>query len=219
MIVRLVTADEVRAKMGLSTTVVAQVPAVEAAILSAHFRMESELSTKFDVGSIADVFMCDPSKGYVVPDGMFRLRLSRGFVRASPAIIIKSLTDPLGAEGTDVTAQCKVSAERGHVFVPEAVGTGLYIKVEYSFGFNYDPGSPSGQPVVLPSFTGEQPPDWLKEAVLSYAPASFYMGQPTNRKDASTKGVIDTSSAHSLAVIAPHNRNLSFGLMPVFSSP
>lgn len=218
MICRFVTLAEVQERMNLSKQVVAASPSLESAIQSAHLRIESELSTRFDTGSQVDVFLCDPTKGYVVPDAMFRLRLARGFLRADPAVVVKIIESPTDVEGSDVTDQCVISAERGHVFIPESLGTDEYVRVEYDFGFDF---TPPVAPVTDGTFDGEQPPDWLKEAVLAYVPAVFYMGQPTARgKDvATTKSVVEDSGKHAMSVLAPHNRNLIFSLPPVFSSP
>lgn len=201
MIVRFVTTQEVKDKMALSN-VSAATPAVDSAITSAHLRMESELSTRFDKGQAADVFFCDPTKGYLVPDKQFRLRLTRGFVRKAPTPVIRVSTSASDSGGEDVSAQCVVLWERGYVFIPEETATGKFVRVSYEYGFN----------------SNEQAPDWLKEAILSYVPASFYMGQPVNRKDSSMSHVVHTSAQHALSVIAPHGRNMNFGLPPVFEA-
>lgn len=215
---RFVTLAEVQDKMNLSKQVTAASGSLEAAIRSAHLRMESVLETKFDSGEQVDVFLCDSTKGYVVPDGFYRLHLTRGFLRADPAPVVKVLESPLDVDGLDVTDKCKINAERGHVFVPESVADSEYVRVEYGYGFDYTAPTP---PLTEGTFAGEQPPDWLKEAVLSYVPAAFYMSQPTARgKDVPTaKSVVEDCSTHAMSVIAPHNRNLTFGLSPVFASP
>lgn len=187
---RIVTPQDVQLKMALPN-IEAALPIIETAIDSAQLRMETELGTKFDRGSCTEVFNCDPTLHNAVPDGYFRLRLSRGFVT-------NDIVVTCGDE--DITAECIVKFERGYVFVPEDIATDMQVAVAYTFGFT------ENDPV----------PAWLKEAVLSYVPAAFYMGNPDVRADSSSVQVINLASQHALSVIAPYSRKMNFATPPMF---
>lgn len=187
---KIVNATEVQTKMALPS-IEAALPVIDSAIESAHLRMEAELGTRFDSGSVVEQFNCDPTIHNLVPDGFFRLRLSRCFLKAGTEVT---------CAGEDITSSCTIRTERGFVFVPEDLASGKVVTVTYDYGFD----------------TGDTPPDWLKEAVLSYVPAAFYMGNPDVRDDASAAGVIEKAAAHALAVISLHTRTMNFSLSPIF---
>jgi len=188
---RVITPEDVQIKMALPQLEGAR-PVVEEAITAAQKRMEAELGTLFDHGTLTEVYNCDLSVNGMVADGYFRLMLSRCFVIENTVVV--TIGD------TDVTADCIIKPLRGLVYIHEDVATDVDVTVTYEYGF----------------VDGDAVPDWLREAVISYVPAAFYMGNPDVRQDASAAEVIKQAAAHSLSVLAPHSRKVNLVVRPKF---
>lgn len=192
---KVVTPEEVQVKMALPSLEGAR-PVVEEAINAAQLRMEAELSTRLQFDSLVELYSCDRTINGMVKDKYYRLLLSRCFCKEGTIVVT------IG--GVDVTSQCILRPMRGLVFIPETIAdkddTSAVVQVAYDYGF----------------VEGDTPPDWLREAVLSYVPAAFYMGSPDMRKDASSQEVIKQAAAHSLSVLSPHTRRINLVVYPMF---
>lgn len=188
---RVITPEDVQIKMALPNLEGAR-PVVEEAITAAQMRMEAELGTRLTRGSITEVYNCDLTMNGMVQDGQFRLLLSRCFVVEN--------TVGVTIEGLDVTNECTIRPVRGLIYIPEDLATDKDVTVEYDYGFT----------------DGDTVPDWLREAVISYVPAAFYMGNPDVRQDASSAEVIKQAAAHSLSVLSPHSRKVNLVIRPKF---
>jgi hypothetical protein len=199
MVPNLVTVSAVKTRM-VMPDIPASNPAIQSAIDGAYLRVEAELDTRIEKLSNVDVFLLDKSKcGYVIPDGVFRLRLRRSLVRASPAMVIKysSSLDFTSAE-TVPTTDYVCNAEKGYVFVDKDYED-AYLQVTYDSG----------------CVDASEVPAWLKEAVLSYVPVLFNLGQPAKKKDQSLPN-IKAASDHALSLLNQGWRMMGFSISPVF---
>lgn len=143
------------------------------ALIAAQVRAEAELRTKLESASgIEDEFLLDAdAHSGVVPDGYFRLYLSRGFVRPG------SLT-------TDGASGIRVALDKGIVYVPEAQA-GQRVVVKYNAGFNR---------------SGTDLPFWLEDAIIRMTPLLFSGSATGTEKDAREAYKLSFESAMSVLV-------------------
>lgn len=203
MSVRLVTKEDVKARMALSNSLLGVDATIESALTAAHLRVETEYDTRLTKGTYVDTFYLDPTMhNGVQPGGMYRLQLSKAFVRVAPYP-----EDDFGILQGFTTANEEVSegiwrldATRGILYVPTTFDK-RFVQVSYSAGF--DDGEEGSAP------------DWLKEAILAYVPVVFNFSNPANN-DPKQEKMNRQSGDHALAILYPYKRNIGFCLHPVF---
>lgn len=178
--------------------------AIISALRAAQLRAESELETRFEVGSYNDTFLLDDSiHSGVVPNGVFRLQLKNGLLRSDPALSVysgvkwKTVNDPVSSD------LWTVDLVRGLVSVDESLRN-KYIRVSYDAGFTAEEAEAE---------TGI--PDFVTEAILGYAPIVFLSSQVTNRNEEAEPGY-KAAMEHALGILIPYKRRSVFALRPVF---
>jgi len=210
--IEVIDAGDVIKRMGLNDNPDTR-ESIESNLSGAQKFYEGLLASLFDKGAGSDIF--NPKIDFfwdTLPGNIFKLRLRSGFVRASPALTVvyaESLADL--ATGTDITAETYLDAVRGIVTLPfgdNEVPTynDKWLKVTYEYGFEKDANG---------AYVGEEPPDWLFEAIISYIPGLQNVQQTTKRA-AEAKKLAELSVEHGMQVVAPYLRkNIPFAYSPV----
>lgn len=195
-IVKIIDAKTVIARMGIqdydgvSETIASSIRAAES-------RFQAILDTRFDPVSTTDVFFVRADKFPVVEDGYFRLRLKRAFVNPSLAVVVHE-SETIGGTTTVVSsANYLIDKQKGIVYIAESFAN-KYILVTYAAGFS----------------DSNPPPDWLKEALLSYMPYAMNNHQPTNRNDAQGPRLAKVADI-SGEILAPYMRGTAWHYRPV----
>lgn len=173
-------------------------PNLNEAILGSQLRLESAVETSFQKRDYVDVFYLDPDMfSGMQPGGYFTLLLSAGFLTDDPVVQFGE-PDILGE--TPLPQYFKVNKAKGHVKIKAYPSFfHKHVTVTYSAGFN----SP------------DKAPDWLKEAIASYAPVLFYAGG--SQDDAKAIDGYRVMADHALAIVAPHHRRVGFAMRPIYS--
>lgn len=189
----LVTAEEARTRLALQdlpdTTEV-----LESALVTAQLYAETFLATKFDpVSQGINIFKCDIKRyGFLVPEEFFKLKLKRGFVEEDSVTLELAMLLSFPAANKVTITSPMVDLEKGVVYCP-AEYDGYYARVTYDSGFN--------------SFN--LPPDWLKEAILSYLPLVLNAHHITSASGGTNRVVRkDDSVSHTL--LTEHSRVTPF---------
>lgn len=196
--IHLVTQAEVEDRMGL--TAGSANATILSALNGAHLRVQTELESRLErpAAPLVEHFYLDRTKtSGVIPDGMFRLKLRNGFLRADPTVAFDSL---LAGEYVDTPSGVKFDKVRGLIYVPAEYDT-YYLRVTYDHGF----------------VVGESAPDEIKEAVLGLVPVIVSFSGPRGDKEkAGNRANYEAACDHALAVLSPIRRKLGFTLAPVF---
>jgi hypothetical protein len=129
--------------------------------------LETVLQTSFDKGTASDLFSIPTGTEKVL--GFYHLKLTKGFVRGSPAPVVATGYDLSSVSG-DLYPSCIMDAERGFLYVPEASDLGC-IRVSYDYGFQ----------------TPSEVPTWLRELALCYTIKVLSMHQINDRKEELSK--------------------------------
>lgn len=198
----LVNVDQLRTRMGLGPAAINN-GVLQSALTAAHLRVESELETVFGQEEVTDTFFLDNSIQGAQENGMWFLRLSRGFITGMPTV---TRADAFNSSGTDVTAVDSVNlkfttgpksnAQNGTLQLDQSVSG--YVSVTYTAGFPP---------------TGAVAPDWLKDAIIGYAPLVMNFSQVIDRpSDLQTLTTLNVQ--HAMAVMAPYRRPIK-GLFPL----
>lgn len=161
--------------------------ALKSAVAGASPRLETILDTVFVKGSAVDYFHIDPAS--LSFGGIYKLRLSRGFVRATPPITVL-VGDSLSAI-TEATSVLLSDYGRGTISVPDE-HVGKYVKVSYDYGFS----------------SYSEVPEWLREVTICYAIKVLSMTQVNDRKD-ELSSVYDFVDTHSSGILDAHLRSSS----------
>lgn len=200
--VRLVTLQAARFRMGAAPSDHASDPAILSGLDAAHLRVRSELDTNLDQAAYTDSFNLIESIQGAMVDGEWRLRLSNGFLRASPAPVVVRTRSLWAASGDDETLTAnvdyKIDAEKGYVALSPTI-TGL-VTVSYTAGF------------VAEDVPGDIP-DWLSDAILAYAPVVMDFSNVFSR--AELTALNNLNIGHAMAVLAPHRRTTGMSLYPM----
>jgi hypothetical protein len=145
--------------------------ALESGISGAHLFFQGILGTAFNEATLTDIFYLDTAV-IAAYNKQFRLRLTQAFVK--PGTLVVSFGDKRGAADSPCPAgDFYFDLDRGLVFLDAEGESGSYankfVVVSYTAGF----GTAAGAVV---------PPDWLKEALLSWMSAvlvfSAYKEEP-----------------------------------------
>lgn len=195
--VKVVDSKSVMTRMGLQDyDGVAET--IASAIKTAEARFQGILDTAFDEVTQTDIFFIEEGKFPVVQDGLYRLRLKRGFIHPSGVTPMVMFSSEIGGDLTELQQpEYIINREKGIVYVKEKYG-GLYVTVTYLAGFS----------------DTNPPPSWLKEAMLAYMPYVLNNQQSTNRSDEQgtvMKKVADLSGM----MLAPYLRGTAWHYRPI----
>lgn len=196
----MVSVPAAKARMAIASDTLGIDPAVESAIKAAQLRVEAVLDSSLERREYTDVFHLDPEYFMdVTPGGLMRMQLSTGLLRSDVPIEVltgrawNTCTEPLD------TALSSLDPVRGILSVDRQALQGMYCKVSYSAGY--------GAQDTLP--------EWLVEAISSYIPLVWNLGQPTNRS-AEAEAQARLSAEHAEAILSRYHRNIGFTFRPVF---
>lgn len=199
--IQFVTNDKLRARLGISIELDGLTDLMDSAIMSAQLRLEGFLDTPLQKSTRKDVFYLDPSLHCgVIPNGVFRLRLSQAFVDPD-SIVVKAGSSVSEQETVVPTTDLFLTDNylmRGYLSLA-AAWEGQYISVDYSAGYDAD--------------NKDTMPEWLSESILAYSPTILKFSLPQG--DGNQSKAYGLSADHALAVAAPYNRSLGFAHVPV----
>jgi hypothetical protein len=233
--VQLVTVAQAVARMGLDNTMTSYNTVMASAIAASQLHTEAAwMSRLTDPGNslepngLTEIFYLDPLEFGINPKRMYRCLLSRGFINDRVPFSVQIADDwQSAARGTGFIQTLNLSQDpslytldpvRGILNIPTSFGIPMspfppfgdagsgwtnerkYIVVNYSSGFD--------------STTVSQVPDWVTEAIVSYTPVIFDIGQTTNRS-ADAERQFKKAAAHSNTILAPYTRNIGFCFSPI----
>lgn len=170
--------------------------ALDRALIQTHAYFQGILDTPFEpVEGEVETFFLDRLAYPIIPNGFFRLRLKRGFVKESSVVMLNGvLVDTI--DGTfDEPTDVKIDAERGVIHVAQ-IWADNYVQVTYDAGFDSD----------------NSPPDWLREAVLAYVPTIVNREVPQRGQ-----GKISPAPAEPYAImLSSHMRGIAFHIRSMY---
>lgn len=192
----LVTVDDVKTRMALPDIVDVD-DFVNSGLTASQLHIAAVLDTDLQKqDGLLDRFFLDVNANMGVQrQGMFRCRLSQGFVRSdvAPTFMVQSSWNNSDAGAVAADASLILfddkGKESGIVQIDKSLA-GKWIAITYSAGFVAD----------------DDIPEWLHESILSYAPIVFNWSATSNR-DASAEQGYKTAGDHALAVASKHTRS------------
>lgn len=195
--VTLVTVSQVRARLNLPDDDGVNT-AISATIKSVAPMVETQLQTSLTKQSAIDRFYPNDSV-YPSVGGFFTLRLSNGFVRASPALVIKydSGYSTVGDGVIIDPAECILKAEKGHLLIPDTYNR-QYVQVQYDYGF----------------LDSEKPPVWLQEASLIFA-VEMLSSQKVGDPDPELTSIFKYWGDHRVSIMDAHLRSTAIAVPPL----
>jgi hypothetical protein len=230
-----VTAAELAARMALDPVTLQTSPVYESAILGAQHEVENMLNTRlqFTETAVTDYFLLDEdANNGVLHGGVFRLFLTRGFVRTDEYTPVVESSDaetviPSAGTGSAVPATAyQILEQQGVVMVDPLYGS-MRIRVTYKAGGQrshtvpnpaYNPPAdpqpgdpPYTVPATLPDY--DTIPAYLKEAIVSIAPILFNIG-PTTKRAGEAQPIALKAGEHAFRVLSPYLRKRAFVLSP-----
>lgn len=201
----LVTLEDLKERMTIDPDLVGVDDALASAITASQLRIASMLDSQLETASYTNIFFLD-SEAYssLQPGGLFRLYLKSGLLSATPTPVVSVCSTWNGTYTTVPTTDYNIDMVRGICYIgtEDADGSAYseqYIKVAFTAGYD----------------KAAQIPDWLKEAIMGYAPVVLNFSQVTNRSNEAQK-MYQTSGDHALAIAAPYTRNVGFLTRPLF---
>jgi hypothetical protein len=228
--IQIVTPQQVVNRMGLDNSGGQYTAVMTSAIAAAQLHTEVAWESRFtDPGSgaepngLTEIFKLNPLEFGIQPDGFYRCLLSRGFINDRVPFVVQIADDwPSAANQTGLIQTLNIQQDaslfmldpvRGILSIPVSFGVplspfppfgdagagwtnhGKWVVVTYSSGFD--------------STTLAQVPDWVTEAIVSYCPVIYDVGQPTNRSQEAEQQ-FKKAAAHSNTILAPYKRNIGF---------
>lgn len=196
--VQLVSIDKIRTRTGMGPQSAAS-PFVVSALTAAQLRIEAELDSVFTQANYIDQFFLDRSIQDAQENGLWKLRLSCGFLRGPPTILQGRAFNSSGIDLVDVAdTDVLVKLDKGLVYLsPDITG---YVAISYTAGF-------------VPADVPSQIPDWLVDGIIGYYPLVANFSQIQDRP-ADIQTLTKLNVDHALAVISPHKRPVG-GLTPL----
>jgi hypothetical protein len=196
----LITADQVRSRMALAKGLTENTATLESAIKGAQLHIAALLETDLGLTETAkaEIFNLDPeAHNGITPGGFYRLRLTRGHLRALPAVEVALGASADGPFVVLPSSSYRIDPEQGIVRVKDAHGGG-YVQVTYYAGYE----------------AGDDLPDWLVEAITAYVPVLFSLG-PSSELSKEAAQAYKASGEHAAAVASLHMRSRSLVLRPL----
>lgn len=194
---RIITIAKVRARLSLPDD-----PGINAAITSArdaaHIHLAHLLDFVLEAGVQEDTFFIDARRDVLV-DGLYSLRLSSGFVGATPVAEVRVSDTLLGLASASPLdpATYLLLAEKGFVRVDGGCA-GQYVKITYFAGIPEDSDAP----------------EWLVEAMIGSTIKVLSQQQVQDGKQEITK-VIPALNNHLSVILDPHLRFRSESIRPL----
>lgn len=192
--------EDIKERMSINPELEGVDDSLESAIIAAQLRIEAFLDTNIDKKTNADTFYLDKdSYSGVQPGGLFRLYLRNGLVQDSPAFTLSYGSTWNGIATAIPITDYFVDAVRGICYVDNKWGD-FYLKAGYTSGYS----------------KASEIPDWLKEAILGYAPVVLNFSHTASDTAKETQEGYRASGDHALAIAQPYTRNIGFMIRPLF---
>lgn len=195
--VTLVTVSQVRARLNLPDDDGVNT-AISAAIKSVLPMVETQLQTSLIKQAVTDRFYPNDAVHPAV-GGFFTLRLSNGFVRSSPDLVVKydSGYSTVGDGVVIDLAECILKAEKGHLLIPDTYNR-QYVQVQYESGF----------------LDSEKPPLWLQEASLIFA-VEMLSSQKVGDPEPELSSIFKYWGSHRVNLMDAHLRSTAIAASPL----
>jgi hypothetical protein len=195
---KIIDADAVRARLKLADLADVN-DAINSALTAASLFMQGILDTPFEEATgLVEVFHPTEDEFPVVKDGLFRLRLRRGFV--SSVVSVKIADDRTEVASGDTLTEGDdyvVRADKGLVLLDEE-HAGKWVQVSYEAGF-----------------ADGSAPEWLAEAALTYIGPILNVTNVENHEEIAQKQMKDTIAVVS-TMLQPYMRGAAFQFRPVY---
>lgn len=189
----LVTLKDIQTRMGLPDDLADDAKAnLRQAISAAQLHLESRLATRLATGSYVDHWRLDGEQDNGVrPGRVFTLIGSTGFVDPEDFLLEYSDTR-FGGTWNPLTLDTDYFAdwEQGRYLVNEAFEDS-WVRATYGAGYE----------------AGDELPEWLREAILSFTPVIFTFGAQALAQKEETPAV-KQAVEHAMAVADKHRRRI-----------
>ena len=206
------------------------ISALESVLSSAQTFFEEALDTKFIKKAGVDYYNLDTELNPYAPNGFYRLRLKRSLIRETPPLVVTgapSYKDLLAGTGTytlsEATGEFYTDFVRGVVYInkdgaKDYMGTTVTPRVDL-WG-NLSTVNPKGYYKVAYEsgfVSGNELPDWLKEALISYVPYLVNQQQTYNKVEQQTPS-FEEGKKVALKLIEPYMRDVGMCFRPLRST-
>lgn len=190
MTVLLVSTEQVKKRMVMSSEALGVNPAIESAIIAAQLRVEAELDTSLEFTTSSDLFFINTELfGGVIPAGnLWRLYLKNGLLKEDIDVTVLVSHHRAHSFSELSSNHFSVDHDKGIVYLDAGVADGKFVQVIYSSGF-----------------TISSAPAWLREAILGYVPMCLTLGPAA---DQTKKAPIDANLRHAEILLHRHLRNV-----------
>jgi hypothetical protein len=200
MSVEIVSADDVRTRLGLPANSYEADDAIESALVAAENFVYGRLETPLQYATgIVDSFLLTANVFPMNLNTYMRMRLSQAFVEADTVSVASGDTLELvvAVPSTDYV----VDHAKGIIQIKEDY-VGKFITVTYNAGMK----------------TADVAPPWLAEAILAYVPGVLNTMQITNREEGEEAATIKQAEELVAGIIAPNMRGRAFHYRPMFNA-
>jgi len=196
--VNLVTADDVKTKMGLPDNVLEADDAIESAISSGENFVRALLGTDTEYNaSRTDTYLLRLNEfPPLQPFQRVKLRLKQGFVKTGTVVVMAGESYTSMAVVGDTEYRVDLTLGILHL---EPSYLGQYVEVTYAAGFE--------QPADIPQ--------WLKDAVLAYVPGVMNTMQVTNRSEEYST-TMKQSEELAIGILSSHMRGKALQHRPIY---
>lgn len=196
----LVSVDDLKARMAINADLLGIDGPLESAIRASQLRVASFFDSQLQKAVHTEVFFLDSDAfSGIQAAGLYRVMLGNAFISEDPAPVITFGSKWNDCNDEPPATDLVIDSVRGLLALDADTFHDKYVKVVYTSGYESD---------------GEIP-DWMKEAILAYAPVVFNMGQVTNRSAEAEPGY-KISGDHALALLAPYTRNKGMSFRPLY---
>jgi hypothetical protein len=199
------------------------ISALESLVSSAQAYFEEILDTKLLTLQNTDYFNLDTTVNRYCPNGFYRFKLRNSNVRKYPACVV---TCSNSYEGVLLGTTTQLLDEaKGHYFIDDQKGY-LYLNSESTSlidgGSSNILNTYNNNRTLLPRYykvvyssgfsSITESPEWLKEAILTYAPLLGPQQDANTTKPAGSNG---DDKRNALRLLDPYLRNIGMSISPI----
>lgn len=194
----LITAEDVKTRMGLPSELLDADESIESAIRASTEYISSILDTPLEyTADRSDTFFVTADQFPAFPGQHNRLRLKQFNVEVGTPVL--TMGESLNALTAVNPEYYFVDLVNGLVHIDKEQSKERYVTVVYSAGYQ----------------DGDTIPAYLVDAILAYVPGVMNAHQTTNRND-EYKSTIDECRKVAAGILAPHMRGTAFHYRPIF---